>query len=97
MDPSNKYYDAWYTSFEFMVFCASVLMSPFMFLKTIEKLKYVSFIAILAICTFTILCVYNFAHIFATGDGPEIPLFPKDFKFFKAMGSLPTIMLAMAY
>lgn len=49
-----------YLTKQFLTVMIGILIFPLLIVKSIEKLKFVSLTAILAISTFTILVIYNF-------------------------------------
>jgi amino acid permease len=68
-------------------------LTPFLLVKTIEKLKFVSLFAILSISSFSCLVVYNFFKV----DGASSSFtwgIPDNFEIKRALASMPTVILA---
>ncbi|KAM3145381.1 hypothetical protein pb186bvf_002425 [Paramecium bursaria] len=85
------YYQKWFLK------CAiSVFLFPFLIVKSIEKLKFVSLTAIISISTFTILVIYNIFVIDSLGSGFSFWL-PAQFSIEKAIAKAPTIFLAYSW
>ena len=52
---------AWYTAPSFLIICMSGIILPFCYIHSLERLKFVSLIAIASITFFSIMTIYNFA------------------------------------
>lgn len=73
----------------------SVILIPFILVKSIEKLKFVSVFAILSIGTFSALVIFNFFTIEERNKNNSFTfLIPDDFNIKRALASMPTIILA---
>lgn len=73
----------------------SIILIPFILVKSIEKLKFVSVFAILSIGTFSVLVIYNFFTIEERNKNNSFTfLIPDDFNIKRALASMPTIILA---
>jgi len=76
----------------------ALLIMPLLVVKSIEKLKFVSLVAILSIASFTIILIYNFFRNVSENTLPpydELGVwFPRDFNLFKALAAFPSAILA---
>lgn len=76
-----------------LIIYVSICLTPFLLVKTIEKLKFVSLFAILSISSFSCLVVYNFFKV--DGASPSFTWgIPDNFEIKRALASMPTVILA---
>jgi len=82
----------------FLTVVVAILIMPLLVVKSIEKLKFVSLVAILSIASFTTILIYNFFKNISDNSLPpydELGVFlPRDFNIFKALASFPSAILA---
>ena len=71
-----------------------VVILPFAFAKSTDKLKFASYLSVCAIALYTFITLYNFGKVTHEGKLPDsdISVFvnTKTFKFDEAMGCFPT-------
>lgn len=82
-----------YLKRQLWVVAIGIVLFPLLIVKSIEKLRFVSLIAILSITTFTVLVIYNFFRVEGVATGFSF-LIPEDFEIKNALAALPTILLA---
>ncbi|CAD8074562.1 unnamed protein product [Paramecium sonneborni] len=85
-----------YLSRPLLIIIASVVLFPFLIVKQIEKLKFVSLFALLSIGMFTCSVVYNYFLIEKKNDTFTWWL-PENFSIIRAMASMPTLILAFCW
>ncbi|CAD8060629.1 unnamed protein product [Paramecium primaurelia] len=71
----------------------SIMLLPFLLVKSIEKLRFVSLFAILSISSFSCLVIYNFFRIEQTNSQFSWWI-PDNFNINRALASMPTLILA---
>ncbi|CAD8146330.1 unnamed protein product [Paramecium octaurelia] len=71
----------------------SIFLLPFLLVKSIEKLRFVSLFAILSISSFSCLVIYNFFTIDKTNSQFSWWI-PDNFEIKRALASMPTLILA---
>jgi len=77
-----------------------VIMLPFIFTKSMNALKSLSFLAVSSIVVFSIITIYNFVRIIAEGDynTDDIYFFPSPgLEISEALASVPTCILAFTF
>jgi amino acid permease len=89
------YFQQW-----FLIIVVSMIMLPFIFTKSMNSLKSLSFLAVSGICIFSVITIYNFIKTCAEGnyDGSTINFFPSsDLNFATALSSVPSVILAFTF
>ncbi|KRX00604.1 hypothetical protein PPERSA_12823 [Pseudocohnilembus persalinus] len=92
----------WYAQFRFLTFLSSLLISPLIFVKSIDKLKHVALFAIVSIFLFSICTVVTFFDEYKLDGNQHFVdnvywFIPSDFNFPKAMGQFPVLLLAFGF
>ena len=85
---------------QFYQILGGLLILPFAFAKSTEKLKFASFLTILSVLIFSILTIYNFFNKLNNNGIPNTVNFipsPSDFKIPNALSSFSTIFLAFTF
>ena len=79
--------------FEFYTIFMGLVILPFAFAKSTDKLKFASYLSVCAIALYIFITLYNFGKVAHTGlPDSYISVFvnTKNFKFDEAMGCFPT-------
>ena len=94
--------NSFFMSRQFFQIIAAIFILPFMFAKSTEKLKFASFLSIIAIVVFTFITIYNFANKASKGILPTdsinyfIPS-SSTFEISNALGCFSTVFLAFTF
>lgn len=85
----------WYLDRKFHMIGVGILLIPLVTVKKIERLRFVSFVAMASITTFTFIIIYNFFKLLSEDKlSSDYGFLPVNFDFFNAFGSFPNAILA---
>lgn len=85
----------WYLDRKFHLIGVGILLIPLVTVKKIERLRFVSFVAMASITTFTFIIIYNFFKLLHDDKlSSDYGFLPVNFDFFNAFGSFPNAILA---
>ena len=84
----------------FLIMIVAFIIFPFVFTKSMNSLKSLSFMAVTSIVIFCIITIYNFFKTMANGkyDNSTINFFPSsDLSITEAIINIPTVILAFTF